>query len=236
MKITKTAMQLPKVVMLFGLPGSGKGTQAEILSERFGFFHFDTGKEVEKIVMDPSKQDDPVIQRERKNFEIGLLSTPSWFEQMVRERIEAYAAEGRRLVFSGSPRTIEEVTNLHPLFEKLFGKDKLTGFLIKIKDETSIFRNSHRRVCRKCRFPITWTVATEWWKHCPKCGATLVRRVLDTPDVIKERIREFRNRTEPTIDFLKKNGVSVVEIDGEHSPEVVSHQILSYLEKDGHND
>ena len=74
-------------VALFGSPGSGKGTQADLLAERYGLIHLDTGKLIEKAVHDPEKQDDPAIIRERKNFDSGFLTTPEWFveEIIIRE-------------------------------------------------------------------------------------------------------------------------------------------------------
>ncbi|MBI2637865.1 MAG: nucleoside monophosphate kinase, partial [Candidatus Sungbacteria bacterium] len=88
-------MIYPKAVIFMGLPGSGKGTQADIVSERFGFFHFDTGKVLEREWYDPAKQNDPIVLRERKNFESGVLNSPEVVNEVVKRHIEEHIKEGR---------------------------------------------------------------------------------------------------------------------------------------------
>ena len=220
---------LPKIIFLFGLPGSGKGTQANILADKFGFFHFDTGKEIEKTVHDSALQNDPVIKHERVLFETGFLNTPSWVEELVKTRVADYLKKGEKVVFSGSPRTLSEVQGLLPVLEKYAGKNNLLALLIEDKEETSIFRNSHRRVCDNCRTPVMWSGETENLTKCTQCGGRLIKRVLDAEDIIRERIREYRTRTEPAIDFLRRSGVRIINIDGEISPEEVADSILENL-------
>ncbi|KKS37352.1 MAG: hypothetical protein A3G49_01700 [Candidatus Sungbacteria bacterium RIFCSPLOWO2_12_FULL_41_11] len=222
---------MPKVVIFFGLPGSGKGTQADVLAKHFGFFHFDTGKEIEKTVHNPAKRKDPVIKREAKFFDTGFLNTPSWVEDIVKKRTEEYAEAGRNLVFSGSPRTLPEAKGLFKVFKKLFGLKNVLIIFLDIDEETSIFRNSHRRVCHDCRIPVIWSKETKDLTHCPYCGGKLVKRILDNPQIIKERIKEYRKKSEPSMKFLKSKGIKMICIDGEKYPEVVSKDIASHFNK-----
>lgn len=111
---------------LFGPPGSGKGTQADFLAEEYGLIHLDTGKLIEKTVHDPAKQGDPIIQRERNNFDTGLLVTPEWFvEEIIIREIRANGENGQGIVFSGSPRTLYEAEQMLPALEKYYGHENL---------------------------------------------------------------------------------------------------------------
>lgn len=223
-------MALPKIVIFFGLPGSGKGTQADVLAEHFGFFHFDTGKEIERTVHNPVNYNDPVIKHEAVLFDTGMLNTPSWVKELVKSRTRNYVKSGQKLVFSGSPRTLPEARGLFEIFDEFLGKEYMLIFFLDIDEETSIFRNSHRRVCHDCRIPVIWSRKTKDLTHCPHCGGKLVKRILDNPDIIKERIKEYRRKTEPSIKFMKSKGVRIIRIDGEKHPEVVSKDIASCLQ------
>ncbi|OHA06941.1 MAG: hypothetical protein A2934_01480 [Candidatus Sungbacteria bacterium RIFCSPLOWO2_01_FULL_47_10] len=222
-------MKLPRVVIFFGLPGSGKGTQADLFSQRYGFKHFDTGKEIERTVHDPELEKNAVIKRERIRFDTGLLNTPSWVKKLINKRVRKYLNNGQRLVFSGSPRTLPESKTLYEVFRSLVGKKAVNIFFLDIDEETSIHRNSHRRVCKDCRTPIIWSRETKNLNHCPLCGGKLVKRSLDKSEIIKERIREFRKKTEPAMKYLEGRGIVVMTLDGALHPDVVARRASDYM-------
>lgn len=220
---------MPKmVVFLFGPPGAGKGMQADLLVDGLGFVHLDTGRQLEKIVHDPARQAEPLIQRERQLFDSGQLNTPEWVRQMVMQQSEAFAREGKSIVFSGSPRTIFEAEGLIPLLERLYGKENLHVFQLIVKPETSVFRNFHRRVCANGH-PLLWSVDNDSLTSCPKCGAPLHRRTLDTEEAIRVRLINYEKRTKPVLEFFKERGIKINEIDAEPLPEVVHKAIVSAL-------
>jgi adenylate kinase len=221
---------MPKVIIIYGPPGSGKGTQARKVAEYFNLEHFDTGRLIEKKVHDPALQDDPIIQRERKNFETGKLCTPEWAAQLVKEEVKKVYQMNKGLVFSGSPRTLPEAKELIPVLEELYKKENIYVLKIEVKPETSIFRNSNRRVCKKCGHPLIYSPENEKLEKCPKCGGELVKRVLDKPEVIKVRLKEFEERTEPIYKLLEERNIRIIEIDGEPSVEEVYQNILKVLE------
>lgn len=220
-----------KVVIIYGPPGSGKGTQARKAAEYFNLEHFDTGQVIEKIVHNPDLQDDPIIQREKKNFETGKLCTPEWITEIIKEEIKRIYDSGKGLAFSGSPRTLYEAKEVIPLLEELYSKENIYVLKIEVKPETSIFRNSHRRVCKKCGFSLVYSPENEKLEKCPKCSGQLVKRVLDKPEVINVRLKEFEQRTEPIYKLLEEKGIRIIDIDGEPSVEEVSKNILKALEK-----
>lgn len=215
-------------VMLFGPPGAGKGMQADMLVEEFGFSHLDTGRQLERIVHDPNRQSDPVIQQERQLFDSGQLNSPGWVKQMVMERVEEIASHGSGVVFSGSPRTVFEAEGLIPLLERLYGEENLRVFVIKVRPETSIFRNFRRRVCDHGH-SLIWSIENDALTNCPKCGAPLRRRTLDTEDAIRVRLINYEKRTKPVLEFMRERRVRIQEIDGEPEPKVVHQEIVKAL-------
>lgn len=218
------------VIIIYGPPGSGKGTQARRIAKQFDLESFDTGQIIEDIIYDPANQDDPIIRREKKNFETGLLCTPEWVTELVKGGIEKYHKQGKGLVFSGSPRTLYEVKVVMPILEKLYGRENLFVVRLLIKPETSIFRNSNRRVCEKCGQPIIFTPENENLEKCPVCGDKLVTRTLDNEKDIKVRLQEYEERTKPIFKFLEDEGYKLIDADGEPPVEEVTKSILEKLE------
>lgn len=214
--------------MIYGQPGAGKGTQANLLSWSSGFFHFDTGRELELFLHDKDRQNDPIVQQERILFDSGKLNTPSWVMQIVKDKSREIANAGLNLVFSGSPRTVFEAfgdqnnTGLMDDLEKLYGRENMRFIWLKVSPETSIKRNTNRKICSICKNSI---LPNHKGDECPICGGKLLKRILDKEEIIKTRLEEYRNRTQPIMEELKKRGYIVNEIDGEQSPSEVFQKI-----------
>lgn len=220
----------PFVVIIYGNPGSGKGTQAQRIADHFGFEHFNTGGVIGRIIYDPAKQNDPIIQREKYLFETGILCTPEWVSKIVKAAILNLHQQNKGIVFSSSPRTLYEAKELIPLLENFYGQEKIFVVQIKIKPETAIFRNSNRRICEKCDRPVVFTPENAKLENCPVCNGKLVQRgSLDAPETIKARLKEYQERTMPIFDYLKERDYKIIEIDGEPLPDEVTKSIFSYL-------
>src|SRR3989344_2280226 len=222
-----------QVIMIYGQPGAGKGTQAYLVESVKVFHHFDTGKYLEQVVRDPANAKNKVVQRERKLFDSGILLTPSWVLNIVKNKAVSFAKAGQGLVFSGSPRTLFEAfgdsknEGLISILEKAYGKKNLKFFYLRVSPKTSIWRNSHRMVCSLCVAPVLHHAGK--LAHCAFCGAPLRTRTLDKPEVIKVRIKEYQQRTLPILNRLKKMGYKINEISGEPAPYKVFKQISKKL-------
>lgn len=213
-------------VIVYGPPGSGKGTQARFTADKFGLIHFDTGRFFEAVVHDPKRQREKLVKRERRLFDTGKLLTPSWVLKVVSEEVKRIAKASLGVVFSGSPRTIFEAKGLLPVLDKLYGRKNIFVFVLRVPDAVSVKRNSSRLICSVCGSPLLAAYYPKVKpKHCPVCGGPFYKRTLDNPATIKVRLNEYRERTEPIVGLLKERGYRVTFVDGTTAPFKVFQKI-----------
>ncbi|MDO8574639.1 MAG: nucleoside monophosphate kinase [bacterium] len=217
-------------VIMYGPPGSGKGTQANLLAERLGLVHLDTGRFLETLVHDPANKNNKTIQGEKKLFDTGFLMTPSFALSEISKRAKVIAKEGEGIILSGSPRTLFEVTGLIPVLEKLYGKKRIHIFELRIKEPISVKRNSNRVVCSICRAPLlTAYYPSKNPRHCPICAGPFYKRTLDNKETMKIRLNEYRKRTEPVLGYLKERRYKVNQVNGELPPFMVFKKIYGHF-------
>ena len=184
---------MEKAIIIYGAPGAGKGTQAELLAKRYNFIHFDTGRFLEALVNSPEARKDKVLKREKASFDSGKLMTTSFVLDVMKKKTEGIWKGGYSVVFSGSPRTITEAfgdkktEGLLSFLSKTYGKKNITIIQLKTTDKESLKRNSARFVCGVCGLP---RLADAGGNKCAFCAGALRRRTLDAPKVILERIKE----------------------------------------------
>lgn len=220
------------VVVLYGPPGAGKGTQANLLADKLDLIHFDTGKFLESIVHDPKRQHEKIVKRERALFDGGKLMTPSFVTREVMREAKHIAAAGWGLIFSGSPRTMYEAERLYPVFEKLYGKKNVNVVVLDVPAAESIRRNSARMVCTQCGYLLLTTFyPVHKPKHCPVCAGPFYKRSLDKPNIIKIRLKEYEERTFPIIDYVKSHGYSLHHIDARPAPYKVMEHVYANIKK-----
>lgn len=218
-----------KVIFLMGPIASGKGTQADILAKKFGFFHFETSR----VLL--TQLDKPEFAKQKEQYGSGKWVDPAWVAQLVCEEAGKLISQGRELVFSGSPRTMEETAVIIPCLEEKISKENFIFFNINLSEEEAIKRSVSRRICRASGHPVPNFPEFQNMTLCPEDGSELVRKSLDQPELVSRRYQEHLNRTVPIFDFLKKQGYSILEINGEQSIEKVSQDIerhLSTLQED----
>lgn len=236
---------MPKqVTIIFGPPGAGKGTQSELLSSKTGSFLFETSRILEKEFDRAAvlSQDSPerFIEFDGQKFDIlyeykiwkeGLLCDPPFVTYLVIREIEKLHQEGKSLILAGSPRTLYEGEKIMPFVEKLYGKENIKSVLIEISPEATTWRNTHRRICKLVRHSIIFSPETEKLTKCPLDGSELVRREgLDSPESIKVRLDQYKERTYPIFDFFKKQGYEITKVDGEQSVSDVYEQVLKAIQ------
>jgi adenylate kinase len=231
-----------QVIIIFGAPGAGKGTQSELLSDKLGFFVIEPSKILEKKFKEAendSKSADRFIEidgekfdalQEKENWKNGILCSPPYVTQLVTAEIKRLFDEGENLILAGSPRTVYEAEKITPVLENFYGKENIKIFLLEIKPEETIFRNSNRKICELMRHSILFNKETEPLTICPLDGSKLIKREgLDDVNTIKVRLKEYTDRTFPIFDFFEKKGMEVKKINGEQSVSDVHKDILKSL-------
>lgn len=216
-------------VMIFGKPGSGKGTQADFFVDKLGLNHFDTGKEIEKTVHNPVLAEDAVIQRERDLFDRGLFNSDDWVISLIGQSIKKISSEDKGIIFSGSPRRPHEGLSVIASLKDAYGKENIYAFVLAVTDDTAIHRNTHRRICKNCLRSVIWKPETISLKECQNCSGPIFKRPLDTEEIMIRRLRGYTTETLPTIDIVKNSGVNFFEIDGERSPEEIFKELSSFI-------
>ena len=227
-----------QVVILFGQPGAGKGTQAEILSDKTGYYHFESSKVIEACFKneDPEKvfeieSSSYKVDDERKRWEAGLLNSPPFVVFLMAEKIKDLAKDGKSIIFSGSPRTVYEAEREIPLLKELYGEKNINFVMLEITPETTIFRNSHRRICELIRHSILFSKETEKLTKCPLDGSDLVKRKgLDDLETIKKRIEIYKEQTHPVLEIIEKEGLKLHKVNGEQSVANVHKDVFESLE------
>jgi adenylate kinase len=216
-------------VILYGAPGSGKGTQANLLAAKFGLIHLDTGKFLEAIVHDPARQKEKTVKRERVLFDGGKLMTPSFVSREVILETKRIHDAGFGIIFSGFPRTISEAEVFYPILKKLYGKN-VAAFALDVPRSFSLKRNSARRICKVCGYALlTAFYPTKNPKHCPVCGGPFYKRSLDNPRVIEVRLKEYEDRTRPIFALMSDLGYRLHHVMGTPAPYVVFEKLVKFL-------
>ena len=234
---------MKQVVIIFGPPGAGKGTQSELLSSKTGSFLFETSRILERefdraeklsedspkrfIDFDNQKFD---ILHEKKLWKEGVLCSPPFVTYLVMQEIQKLFDEGKSLILAGSPRTLYEGEKIMPFIENLYGKDHIKTVLVEISPEVTTFRNTHRRICALVRHSILFNKETEPLTACPLDGSKLMKREgLDDPETIKVRLQQYKERTFPIFDFFKDRGLEIKKINGEQYVDRVYEDILKAI-------
>jgi len=227
----------PKIIILLGVPGAGKGTQAELLSEKIGFYHLETSNIIRKKFTKMKDGDVEVVDGkeysllgEKNKKENGILMSPPLISFWIKERIEKLAEEEKGIIMNGSPRTLYEGESIIPFLKEISGVENIKVVLIDINEEESLHRNSHRKMCELAHHTLVYNEETDKLTKCPFDGSKLYKRKDDDPEVIKIRLKQYQDRTSPLIQFFKEQGLNVIKIDGSPSPSVVFESVLKVLE------
>ncbi len=217
-----------KAILIFGPPGAGKGTQADLVAQELNLVHFDTGRYLNELIK--SKKDPS--RKIKTGIKTGGLVESSFVLQVVKKQLKKISQAGFGVILSGSPRSIPEAfgdkkrKGLIPFLAKLYGRENLVIFKLEIPPQESIDRNSKRMVCSVCERSHILKVRLN---SCPFCGGKLIRRSDDNPKIIKIRLEKYCAETEPIFTELKKHGFKVHKIDGNSKPAVVFRSITRRL-------
>jgi adenylate kinase len=211
-------------IVLLGAPGSGKGTQAEMITRHFAI-----------SVTSPGT----ILRRERDlgtplGLEAGKISIHGGLVpddiivHLIEDWLNLHGQEG--FVFDGFPRTLNQAEQLDSLLAVRDTSLDLALWL-EVSEQTVRDRIASRLQCRRCGFTTSVTSAGFADRPvCPYCDGPLIRRDDDDASVLETRLAEFRAKTEPLLSYYEKNG-PLHRIDGNRDRDAVFHEISGWIEE-----
>ena len=211
-------------LILFGSPGSGKGTQAKTLKDSLGIAHISTGDMLrERIALG-----DRIGQRVEVIMQKGGLVKDTDVNRMVEDRIaEDDCTAG--FILDGYPRTVSQADWL----AGRLAKERVRPMVVHLEVDYNIIieRIAGRRQCPVCG--TLYNLAADPGRvACDLEGAKLEIRVDDREDVVRERLRAYDRQTAPVLAFFQDEGYSCRDFDGTAPSEVIGQQILDWIDKE----
>ncbi len=210
-------------LIIFGPPGSGKGTYSSMLAPKLGIVHISTGD----IFREMAKEDTELGRKVAEILKKGELVPDEIVIEIVRERISKEDCKNG-FILDGFPRTIPQAEAL----EKMTKVDKVINLVVP--EEVIIARLSARRVCKNCGAIYNLrTLPPKKDGICDKCGGELYQREDDKPEVIKERLRVYEEQSKPLLEFYRGK-IPIVEVECREidiPPEVMVDKILEKLKE-----
>ncbi len=210
-------------LILLGPPGSGKGTQGERLQEDFRLPYYATGDILRAAVREGTD-----LGREAKEYmDRGDLVPDEVIVGVIAERVASpEAADG--FILDGFPRTIPQAEALESKMAEL-GRGITAAILIEVPDEEVVRRLGGRRTCVKNGH--VFHVEFDPPKNegvCDVCGARLEIRDDDKPEVIRHRLEQYHEKTEPLISYYEGRGL-LRRVDGSLPPDDVGDRIRALI-------
>jgi adenylate kinase len=212
-------------LVLVGAPGSGKGTQAELLVKRLGLTYVGTGA----ILRDAIARKTPTGCLVKPLMDQGLLVADGIVNEVVAELLQR-KDRPERFVLDGYPRTRAQAVAFDELQRKI--DLPLTGVVsFAIADDEVVRRISSRRVCADKSCLASYNLAFRRPKvdgTCDKCGGHLLIRDDDKEETVRRRLQEFHKNTDALIEHYRRNGL-LREVDATQPVEAIYQSVLTSL-------
>ena len=216
-----------KNIMFIAPPAAGKGTQAELVVEKYEIPHISTGN----ILREISKEDSEIGKYVQETLASGKLVKDDITYQLIEERLKKEDCQNGYII-DGFPRNIEQAYEYDKILKRL-GYDIGNVILLDIDKKTLEKRITGRRLCEDCgaiynindeeKSPKVESV-------CDNCGGKLYQRSDDNLEAFETRYQMYEEKTQPIIDYYKKKNV-LVEIDGNDSVENIFSKIDNIIKE-----
>jgi adenylate kinase len=216
-------------LILFGPPGSGKGTQAKLLSERLNLVHIGTGD----ILREAMRLGTPAGRRAEPFVNTGKLVPDDLVNELVADRFRQ-ADQLTRFVMDGYPRTLAQAASFDQVLRQQFLNLHAVIFLI-VDDEEIVRRLAGRWSCPHPGCKATYHVVTKPPRVrgvCDLCQTPLVQREDDKEDTVRERLKVYHKNVQKLLPHYQAQGL-LHEVTGTGDIEAINAQILQILKQVG---
>lgn len=205
-------------IVLFGIQGSGKGTQSKFLTERYGLTYFETGSMLRRL----ATEDSELGKKVKTIIEAGHLVPTEVVMEIVADFLKKLPA-GASALFDGIPRKKDQAEAFEAVLNA--AHRAWTGVYIDLSKEEAMRRLLSRRICEKCKTvyasggtsAIGAADATNSTNAadvvCERCGGKLITRSDDNPEAIGNRLNAFFNETLPVIEMYRAHD-KIIAVDG----------------------
>lgn len=214
------------ILIIFGPPGSGKGTQAKQLQQKFGVVHLSTGDLLRAAI----REETPLGLKAKEFMDKGSLVPDDVILGLMKEKISSVSKKEKSkcILLDGFPRTLVQAKEL----DKMLLKTKETikkAVLLDVAEDEVIKRLGGRRQCKACG----WGCHVEFMPSkkegvCDACGGELYLRDDDRPNTVKQRLKVYSDQTTPLVDYYDNQG-KLVKLDGSGSSDDVFARLYKVL-------
>jgi len=212
-------------LILLGPPGAGKGTQAQMIVERYRLPQISTGD----ILRAALKEGTPLGKKAKTFMDRGELVPDEVVIGIIDERLRASDCHSG-FILDGFPRTIAQAEALQPILTKI-GKSIDHVINIEVDSEELVRRLTGRRTCKNCggMFHLLFHPPKQEG-ICDRCGGTLYQRADDNEETIRTRLKEYQKQTAPLIEFYQLRNM-LRSIQGVGSQDQIFKGIVGLLDK-----
>ncbi|MEO5753401.1 MAG: nucleoside monophosphate kinase [Chthoniobacterales bacterium] len=210
-------------IVLLGAPGSGKGTQAEMITRHFAISVTSPGT----ILRRERDLGTPLGLEADEVSKQGGLVPDDIIVHLIEGWLNLHGQEG--FVFDGFPRTVGQAQRLNEILQKM-GSSLDLAIWLEVSEETVQDRIASRLQCRRCGF--TTSVSSARFANrpvCPYCDGPLIRRDDDDVSVLQTRLAEYKSKTEPLLSFYEKDD-ALHRIDGNRDRDAVFADVAALIE------
>ncbi len=209
-----------RVFVLLGMPGVGKGTQAQMISQTYHLFHIDTGQTLRSEIASGSELGNTA----KAYMEKGELVPFELVMEVIKSSMLRISPQQRGYLFDGFPRNLDQAEGLNKILKDLQLHIDAVIYL-ETPHEILMDRLAYRVTCYQCDAKYNLKLnPPKNDKHCDLCGGELVTRKDDRPEVIETRLKAYASETSPLIEYYEQQRL-LRRVDANQSIEKVFQDI-----------
>ncbi|MGE5392267.1 MAG: adenylate kinase family protein [Candidatus Saccharibacteria bacterium] len=214
-------MKLKTIIVLLGPPGSGKGTQADLLSQKTGFPHISTGELIREYIKTHPEEAAAVKER----YDKGILQPDNFVLPLFEKKFDEVDQVSEGIISDAFPMSLPQAEFMGKILEK-YGIANFRVLFIHVDEEEVVHRLSNRKICVGCRKASATEDSENYTvNQCQLCGGHMEVRSDDRPDVVRIRLKEYAQRTKELVGYYKEKG-QLSEINGSQPVDAVQAEII----------